>query len=56
MLRVCQNCGENFDVEYSGRGKPRAYCYVCLPPGARWVKGRNTSRVSSPRTIEASCR
>ena len=38
MVRVCQNCGESFDVEYAGRGRPRVYCYVCQPPNTRMVK------------------
>ena len=38
MVRVCQNCGEYFDVEYVGRGRPRTYCFTCVPLGCRLVK------------------
>jgi hypothetical protein len=37
MLRVCQACSSEFDAEYRGRGRPRAYCRGCQPPNTRMV-------------------
>jgi hypothetical protein len=45
MVRLCQSCGSEFDVEYAGRGRPRAYCFGCVPSGTRMVKSANTPRV-----------
>jgi hypothetical protein len=38
MVRFCQNCGGEFEFEYVGRGRPRAYCPKCQPPNTRMVK------------------
>jgi hypothetical protein len=53
VVRVCHNCSGEFDVEYVGRGRPRAYCYTCQPPNTRMVKGKNAYRVPSPQTPKA---
>jgi hypothetical protein len=37
MLRVCKQCTSEFDVEYRGRGRPRAYCFTCQPPNTRMI-------------------
>jgi hypothetical protein len=33
----CKQCRQLSPVEYR-LGRPRAYCYLCLPRGTRWVK------------------
>ena len=45
MVRACQRCGRDFEFEYAGRGRPRAYCFECVSEGTRMVKSANTSRV-----------
>jgi hypothetical protein len=45
MVRACRSCGREFEFEYAGRGRPRAYCFECEPEGTRMVKSANTSPV-----------
>jgi reverse gyrase len=47
MVRVCRNCGGEFDAEYVGRGRPREYCYSCLPEGTRWIGKKAARKVAA---------
>jgi hypothetical protein len=47
MVRVCRNCGREFDVEYVGRGRPREYCTGCLPEGTRWISKKAARKVAA---------
>jgi hypothetical protein len=37
MRRICKRCSNDFELEYVGRGGPRAYCYSCQPVGTRMI-------------------
>jgi hypothetical protein len=43
MRRTCKRCSNDFELEYVGRGRPREYCYGCLPEGCRWI-GKEAAR------------
>jgi hypothetical protein len=45
MVRLCQSCDSEFEFEYVGRGRPRAYCIKCQPPNTRMVKAAKSLRL-----------
>ena len=42
MRRICKRCSNGFEIEYS-RGRPREFCFACLPQGCRWI-GKDAAR------------
>lgn len=39
MARLCKLCGQGFEVEVGSQGgRPREYCYVCVPAGFKAVR------------------
>jgi hypothetical protein len=42
VRRICRRCAGEFTFKYY-RGRPREYCFACLPEGCRWI-GKSAAR------------
>jgi hypothetical protein len=38
LAKVCRLCGQGFEFECTGPGRPREHCFQCVPPGFKAVR------------------
>jgi hypothetical protein len=48
LQRVCKLCGRQWQLGYS-HGRPREYCWRCVPKGFKLVRVANQDRVKLRR-------